>query len=433
MIDFDQFWAEPGCLPGMSREETEAYVQQLATQFNPQAAASLDLTGDPMFNPGPGLTAEQLDEWERERGVKLPDLLRQAFAKQNGGFVYATQLRILPLEEIATPDEEFWQYACCEEEHVPDRELILRFAEEQEVDGELFLNYNANGPEGEPAVMSYHSDPGDLNPYSKSVTKLLTRMLETFDAPSVAWSETERGEVVARETVDLSALHQAPAQLEEVLVRQDGSLVLFTREQTAAGGTLSRTTLPEPLSKDMCMIDRHAASFALMLYPEKSDGIVQLESKQMRSGRWKNRTMKGAPVYVNFESPSRERLEALRKTLLGDKAAQRAEAEEGRQEAFQQKVSDLSPEQQQAAMMQIMLKQMDQMREQHGSPLQGVFNSPGVPPEAAQLHELMQQRLREIEARARETIAKNPTDPRILRIMEDMMKPKEPDENADNE
>ena len=91
------------------------------------------------------------------------------------------------------------------------------------------------------------------------------------------------------------------------------------------------------------------------------------------------------------------------------------------------------PEQRQAAMMQVMLKQMEQMREQHGSPLQGLFSSPGVPPEAAQLHELMQQRLREIEARARETIAKNPTDPHILRMMEDMMTPKEPDEKADDD
>jgi hypothetical protein len=426
MIDFDQFWAEPGCLPGISKEQSEAYLRQLVDQYGPGAAA-FDPTVDSMLHPGPGLTAEQIAEWESEHGVRLPVILREAFARQNGGFVYDTHLRILPLEEIAKPDEEFWNWASYEEEEIPVRNLVFRFAEDQEVDGELFLNFNIEGPQGEPAVMTYHSDPGDINRQAKSVTKFLTRKLETFEAPAIDWSETERLEIVARETVDRSELHSAPAQLEQVLARQDGSLVLFTREHSPGGETLTRTTLPEPLSKDMARIDRHPATYALMLYPEESDGIVQLESKQMRSGRWKNRTMKGAPVYVEFESDERSRVEALRKTLHGDKAAERAEA----QDAYQQKMADLSPEQQQAAMMQVMLKQMEQMREQHGSPFEGLFNSPGVPPEAAQLRELMQQRLREIEARARETIAKNPTDPHILRMMEDMMTPKEPEPDED--
>jgi SMI1 / KNR4 family (SUKH-1) len=429
MIDFNQFWAEPGCLPGMSPEETQAFVQQMAAHFQPQGGASFDPTGD-LINPGPGLTADQISTWEGERGVRLPDVLRQAFAKQNGGFVLNTQLRILPLEEIANPDDDFWEFACCEEEDVPDRGLIYRFAEEQEVDGELFLNFNPNGPQGEPAVMSYHSDPGDLNPYSKSVTKFLTRMLETFDAPSVDWSETEQAEIVARETIEMSALH--PAQLEQVLVRQDGLLVLFTREHSVAGELLSRTTLPEPLSKDMSMIDRRLATFALMLYPEESDGIVQLESKQMRNGRWKNSTMKGAPVYVQFESPDRARLEELRKFLLGETASIRAQAREGQQEKLQQKMQAMSPEQQQATMMQAMLQQLQQMREQHGPPLQGLFDPGKAPPEAAQLHALMQQRLREIEQRARETIAKHPTDPETLRLMQEMMEPPEADEGGDD-
>jgi hypothetical protein len=432
MIDFDQFWAEPGCLPGISKEQSEAYLRQLVDQYGPGAAA-FDPSVDSMLHPGPGLTTEQIAAWESEHGVQLPEVLRQAFARQNGGFVYDTHLRILPLEEIANPDDEFWDWASYEEEEIPDRTLVFRFAEDQQVDGELYLNFNLQGPQEEPAVMTFHSDPGELHRQSKSVTKFLTRMLETFEVPAVDWSETERLEIVARETVDRSEMHNAPAQLEQVLARQDGSLLLFSREHSPSGETLTRTTLPEPLSKDMARIDRHPATFALMLYPEESDGIVQLESKQMRSGRWKNQTMKGAPVYVEFESAERSRVDALRKTLHGDKAASHAEAQEARQDAFQQTMGDLSPEQRQAAMMQVMLKQMDQMREQHGSPFEGLFSSPSVPPEAAQLHELMQQRLREIEARARETIAKNPTDPHILRMMEDMMTPKESEPDAEEE
>ncbi|HLW67131.1 MAG TPA: SMI1/KNR4 family protein [Gemmataceae bacterium] len=418
MIDFDQFWAEPGCFPGMGAEETKAYMQQLAEQFGPQGAAAFNPTSDPMLNPRPGLSPEEIAAWESERGVQLPAVLREVYARQNGGFVYDTHLRLLPLEEIASPGPEFWDWASYEEDEIPDRGLIFFFAEDQQVDGEIFLNFNANGLHGEPAVMSYHSDPGDLNPRSKSVTKFLTRMLETFETPSVDWSEAERAEVVARETVDMSAVHQAPAQLEQILVRLGGSLVLFTRQHSPAGEMLSRTTLPEPLSKDMSMIDRHAASYALMLYPEESDGIVQLESKQTRTGRWKNRTTKGAPVYVNFESPSRDRLEALRQTLLGEKAAQRAHDREEKQQLLQDRLAAMSPEQNQAALMQTALQHLQRMREEDGT----IFNPGAMPPEAAALHELMQQKLREIEQRTRERLDQHPPDPEAVRLMEEMMR-----------
>src|SRR6516165_8043315 len=128
MIDFDQFWAEPGCLPGISKEQSEAYLRQLVDQYGPGAAA-FDPTVDSMLHPGPGLTKEQIVAWESEHGVQLPEVLREAYARQNGGFVYDTHLRILPLEEIANPDDEFWQWASCEEDEVPDRSLIFRFAE----------------------------------------------------------------------------------------------------------------------------------------------------------------------------------------------------------------------------------------------------------------------------------------------------------------
>src|SRR5262249_54375199 len=287
MIDFNQFWAEPGCLPGLSKEETEAYLKQLTDQYGP-GAATFEPTGDSMFVPGPGVSVEQIDAWEHNRGVRLPDVLRQAFAKQNGGFVYDSHLRILPLEEIDRPSDEFWEYACCEEEDVPDRNLIFRFAEEQEFSGELFLNYNVQGPQQEPGVMVYHSDPGDLNRHSKSVTKFLTRMLETFEAPSVDWSETEQLQIVAREPVDLSPVYNAPAELEQVLARQESCLVLFRRERTPEGDKLTRTTLPLPHSRDFAMIQRHRpapVTHALLLQPEQCDGVAEIESRQMRSGR----------------------------------------------------------------------------------------------------------------------------------------------------
>jgi hypothetical protein len=65
--------------------------------------------------------------------------------------------------------------------------------------------------------------------------------------------------------------------------------------------------------------------------------------------------------------------------------------------------------------------------------LEGLFDPSMMPPQAAALQELMQQRLRAIEARARETIARNPTDPETQRLLEEMMTPPEPESDEPSE
>src|SRR5262249_32880058 len=155
-------------------------------------------------------------------------------------------------------------------------------------------------------VLEYHSDPGDLDRRAKSVTKFFARMLETFEGPLVTWSETESLEEIARETIDLSEFYKEPAKKEQVLGRQAGPLVLFTREQALSGEHLTKTTLPEPLDRRMAMIQpfRPApiGTYGLILQPEKSEGILELDSQQTPEGQWKNHTSRGVPVYVQFES-----------------------------------------------------------------------------------------------------------------------------------
>src|SRR5439155_9518911 len=82
MIDFDRFWSEPGCAPGMTKEETEAYLRQQVGGIPLEALAPQGA-----LDPGPGVTSEEIDAWEQEHGVRLPDVLRQALARQNGGYV----------------------------------------------------------------------------------------------------------------------------------------------------------------------------------------------------------------------------------------------------------------------------------------------------------------------------------------------------------
>ena len=417
MIDFDRFWAEPGSFPGMTREQAEAQLRQMGAWLEsmPGAIGKFDMSMVPGMTAAPGVTGEQIATWESDHGVPLPLVLREALMRRNGGFVRETQFRILPLEEIDIPDEEFWEWASYEEEEVPDRTLVFRFAED-ESGGECLLVYSASKTEREPGVFVYHSDPGDLDLCSKSVTSFFSRMLETSDHPSVDWSEVASVEAIARETIDLSPTHGGPAEKEQVLGRQAGAFILFEHEQSPRGESYSKTTLPEPLFKQAAMLQpcrpAPGPTYSLMLQPENTEGIVHLESKRTADGQWKNSTSQGTPICVLFESTDRGRLEALRRELFGKKAADRAQAVEILQQKMQSQLEALSPDERQAAMFQMML----QMRERLGAMRAAGSPLPAdAPPELAAMHESLQQKLREAEQRAKEHISKHPLGPEIMR------------------
>jgi hypothetical protein len=404
MIDFNRFWAEAGCAPGMSKEETEEYLKQEMGGM-PLAA----LVPDRLLDPGPGVTEQEIEALEHERGVRLPDVLRQALALQNGGYLRDSAFRVLPLEEIVPNDEEFWEYASYEEEEVPDQSLVFQFGED-EFGGACHLNY-ARGAHEEPSVYVYHSDPGDFDRCADSVTKFFSRMLRTAEAPSVDWSETASLEVVARETIDLSQLYRKSAEKELILGRQGGTLVLFTHERSPNAETFTKTTLPEPLVQELAMIQRlrpdPVHTYGLILQPKESDGIVAVESKRTRDGKWKNSKTNGVPICVLFESHDRARLETLRRALFGEKAAGRAQAQEERQEELQRRMGALSPAERQAAGMS-MFQQMRQRLFPGGPP-----KPEDMPPEAAALQELLQKKLAEIEQRVRENTGGQPVNPEI--------------------
>jgi hypothetical protein len=164
MIDFDRFWAEPGSFPGMAREQAEAQLRQMGAWLEsmPGASGKFDMSMVPGMTAAPGVTGQQIAAWESEHGVALPEILRDALTRRNGGYVRETQFRILPLEEIDNPDEEFWEWASCDEEEVPDRTLVFRFAED-EFGGECLLVYTPDDTEREPGIFVYHSDGGDLD------------------------------------------------------------------------------------------------------------------------------------------------------------------------------------------------------------------------------------------------------------------------------
>jgi hypothetical protein len=313
VIDFERFWAEPG-IPGMSRDQAEAQLRQMGTWLEslPGASGKFDMAQVPGMTTRPGVTAEQIADWEKAHRVRLPEVLRQALARQNGGFVRETRFQILPLEKIQNPVAEFWEWASYKADEVPDRGAVFRFAED-EFGGTHFLNYGAGEAPLDPGVLVHHHDPGDLRVRAKSVSKFFDRMLATSDSPSVDWPETGSLQVIARESIDLSPIHGGrSARKEQVLGRKDGALILWTYEQTPAGESYSRTALPEPLEAQAAMLQPHrpapAATFGLTLQPRDTEGIAALESERTSDGRWKNSTSHGVPICVMFESADLSRL-----------------------------------------------------------------------------------------------------------------------------
>ncbi len=242
-------------------------------------------------------------------------------------------------------------------------------------------------------------------------------MLQTSDSPSVDWAETAAMPVIARETIDLSAIHGGrPAEKEQILGRHGGAIVLFTCDRSPGAETYTKTVLPEPLLQQAAMLQpcrpAPVSTCSLMLQPGDTEAIVALESKRTGDGRWKNSTSRGTPICVVFESADRGRLEALRRDLFGTKAAERARAQEERQQKLQTALGSLSLEQRQSAMFQMMAQMRERLAAMRGasSPL-----PEGAPPELAALHESLQQKLREAEQRGRDQIAKHPLGPEILR------------------
>lgn len=404
MIDFERFWMDGG------RDYDDIEEEECVDEDELDAEA-------------PGVSDKQFAAWEKKHRVKLPELLRQALAIQNGGSVRNTSIDVLPLEQMAPVDEEFWEWAAFEDEdEAPDHDLVIAFGEEAETGATLIMNFNARGPQGEPSVyFDYHGESTDLQ--NDSLFGFFQAMLASAEAPSVDWSEIERLEVVARESIDLSPIFNRPASLEQVLAREDEDfLLLFTHERSPEGETFTRTSLPLPLDASWAEVSSYrpapCATYKLHLQPEETDDIVEQQSEKTDDGRWKNSTSRGAPIYVTLESTDRSRLEALRKELFGAAGAARAQAKQERQAEFEQTLDTLTPDQRIAAMMRVALAMKDKMDLQFGA---GLGDTSGMPPALAEAAKAMQKKMQQMVEKAQERIKANPIDAETMRQLEGVL------------
>jgi tetratricopeptide (TPR) repeat protein len=327
----------------------------------------------------PGVDQEVVQTWERKHGVRLPELLRLALARQNGGYVFDSQLQILPLQEIRTPDDDFWDYADYKRREIPKRKLLLEFARDEEQNCGFYLNYNTAGAQNEPSVfgMSFEDD-GELCQHAKSLTDFFEKLLKSDDLPLFDWSETgELDEVLAEEAFDLSDAYQAPATHDQVLGRKEGKLVYYQRQRMPDGERLTKMLLSEPIFAEGAMImpvgSKPFGRFVLTLLTHPDSTGQEWESVRTTSGRWKNRQGEQSPF--NFMSADRARLEALRRTLIGAEAAASAEAREQHMHRMQNALDSGTPAEQDAARLNTFLNfaNLPQQNLPTGSPLQGLW------------------------------------------------------------
>ncbi|APW61872.1 SMI1/KNR4 family protein [Paludisphaera borealis] len=297
----------------------------------------IDLEGFWKDDDGAGATPDELADWERNHAVVLPRLLREALAIRDGGALRDAPIDISPLGAIKQVGPDFWEHASVEHE-VENRGLVFEFGRHTEGELGLLLDYNANGPEGEPSVASYTLGDLEVDHVADSLDEFIAAQIETDDAPVVDWDETvDAPDVLGREVVETSTWDGEQSSLEQVLIRRDVGLILYTRQRDSESEILSKTTLPGPIVAPLATIHSYRpppdATFALHLQSEEFDGIVYLASSKVGESGWKNSVTHGAPIYVAFESADRGRLEALRSAVLGP-AARVAESRESSRAAM---------------------------------------------------------------------------------------------------
>jgi len=296
---------------------------------------------------GLGATPEELADWQARFGVVLPRLLREVLARKDGGSLRDAPIDILPLGKIKPVGEDFWEQASFDGE-IEDRDLVFEFAQHAEVDLGFLLDFNADGPEGEPRILFYTHGDFDVELAADSFDEFLEAEVGTEETPAVDWDETtDDADLLGRELVETSNWDGAQSSLEQVLIRRGDGLVLYTRLREADAEVLTKTALPGPIVASLATINAYRPppnpSFALHLQSQEFEGIVYLASSKAGGSGWKNTETHGTPIYVAFESADRGRLEALRAAVLGP-AASIAESREASRNASDERRDPTNPE-----------------------------------------------------------------------------------------
>ena len=352
----------------------------------------------------------QIQAWEALHGVTLPEPLRTALALRDGGMVRKAGFSIHPLAEIVPVEDDFWEWCDLEAEEVPDRSLLFEWGLG---DATMLMNFNEAGPHGSPSVyLDFHGEQclrvGD------SMVAFFEAELAADAEPTVRWADAEnRLGTIARVTVKDEDPDVHEPAVDQILIRDRNSLVVFSHERFADGERLTRTTLPMPLDAEMARIHslRPGSDDFFVLHLQSSDpeATTEEESTRDEDGLWKNSSTEGTPsFYVQIQANDRARLEAIRIELVGAEAAKLTRSNEERDHALAANLAGMPTAERQAAMVARMLDLLP--AEERAALLSGSVDqavqqvadraaADGIPPELAEAAMAVRRRFAEAMAR----------------------------------
>lgn len=263
-----------------------------------------------------GVSDDDIGMWEARNGVKLPESLAAALRRQNGGLVRYSSVWLHPLDQVTRSDGGLLGWVAPNRTEVSDRNLVFTFAHDDE-EPVYVLNFNTNGPTGEPSVYSAQGDPPDFRLEANTTAEFFSTLIAVSPVPAVDWSEIGRLDVVLlQDKVDVSVM-----QTEIVLGRLSGTLVLYTHDVDPWNEWYTKITIPEPLNPWFAFVFKYPPfinmPYFLHLSPRDPAGVISVESMRTSDGNWKTSVDYGVPVYVDVLCNNMSRLRSLRRELLG--------------------------------------------------------------------------------------------------------------------
>jgi hypothetical protein len=224
------------------------------------------------------------------------------------------------------------------------------------------LNFNRNGPCGEPSVIYIDFEGWSNKEAADSFDAWLDSLLPGEAKPLVQWDNAQYYELIAREKVQCDTPDGPGGEnLDQQLCQARDQLVLFTRTTSAQGERLEMVTLPKDIDPDWATIapfrPEPCRTFALHLQPRDLDDIEWATSRRGSDGKWKNERSRGVPIYCQFESKDQAKLEKLRARLLGGKVPKKVVADEEMQRRYEK----MSEEERRTAFAQQLLAHVQEM------------------------------------------------------------------------
>lgn len=289
----------------------------------------------------PGLDEVTRQQCETMFGVVFPESFIELFQMHNGGFVRDEDemclfslhtkpypddgyFSIRPLNELAARGEVLdeqslaWVAKACGD---PERVFLLW------TDGHMghALDFNHQEAGRGPRVVFFDFELSVFYVAADSFGAWLDDpWADQRGTPQVDWDEADRLPLITYHQTEIQRPDGRFDYLQQNLCRDAGQLIVLRRELSQGYETLTRCSMPEPLSDAHAMIRRIQTEphpmFGLVLQPASGGPLRWVVSKLSEYGAWENKAWEGEPSYVLFESPHRERLEALRKELIGGPA-----------------------------------------------------------------------------------------------------------------